>query len=215
MNWIVTASGAEYSLSPFADAPANTQRYMPVKLDDIAHHLSLLNRFCGATRRPYSVAEHSLVVSDLARHEGHSAVVQFAALMHDAHEAYINDMSSPVKAALDRIDRAGTWTRFERRHKQHLRAHFGLTETFEKHGALIRYYDLVVLATERRDLLPWSREKNAPWAILRDGMPDAIKPADWIDLSHSDCVALTWHDWRDLFLDRAHELQPKLTNLPL
>jgi 5'-deoxynucleotidase YfbR-like HD superfamily hydrolase len=66
----------------------------PDKIDivDIAHHLSQMPRFAGATRRWFSVAEHSLNVSLVV--PTHYAL---AGLLHDAAEAYLMDMPSPIK----------------------------------------------------------------------------------------------------------------------
>jgi uncharacterized protein len=66
-----------------------------VRLLDIAHALSNICRFGGHTREFYSVAEHSVHVSYSVPEE-HA----FAALMHDAGEAYLIDMPSPVKQAI-------------------------------------------------------------------------------------------------------------------
>ncbi len=70
-----------------------------IDLGDIAHHLSLVNRFNGAVIEPYSVAAHSLYVSsvllkDFPRH------IRLQGLMHDAAEAYTNDMIQPLKQFL-------------------------------------------------------------------------------------------------------------------
>lgn len=72
---------------------------------DIAHALSQLNRFTGHTKIPYSVAEHSVRcatlvwegltqrgVSELTR-----ASIALEALLHDAEEAYVNDLNRPLK----------------------------------------------------------------------------------------------------------------------
>jgi hypothetical protein len=66
-----------------------------VCIEDIAHALALMNRFGGHTKRPYSVAQHSYLASKMAP-EG----LKFQALMHDAHEAYVLDMPSPLKRGL-------------------------------------------------------------------------------------------------------------------
>lgn len=68
-----------------------------ISLQDIAHSLSLLNRYNGHTIRGYSVAEHSVRVSKLCRDRGYDITHIRAALMHDATEAYIGDMPSPLK----------------------------------------------------------------------------------------------------------------------
>lgn len=65
-----------------------------VEVRDIAKALSLSNRFNGHTYRPYSVAEHSLVASFMAPEE-----YRLEALLHDAGEAYIGDVITPVKEA--------------------------------------------------------------------------------------------------------------------
>lgn len=83
-DWMQTYSGiAFYPYCP------------PIKsilLEDIAHALSLTCRYNGHTRSFYSVAEHAVLVSQ-------SVPERDAAwgLMHDAAEAYIGDMVSPVK----------------------------------------------------------------------------------------------------------------------
>ena len=90
-HWILTAHGHEVDL-------AYTRPNL-ITLPDVAHALGQINRFNGHCRRPYSVAEHSLLVLDIIEHLFAPANVhcRLAALLHDAHEAYVGDMSSPVK----------------------------------------------------------------------------------------------------------------------
>jgi len=64
-------------------------------IEDIAHALSNICRFGGHTPVFYSVAEHSIRVSHLV-----APVNKFQALMHDAAEAYLFDMPSPIKKHL-------------------------------------------------------------------------------------------------------------------
>lgn len=71
-----------------------------VKLEDIAHALSMLCRANGHFRRFYSVAQHSLNCAHEAKVRGLSPRVQLAALLHDASEAYLSDITRPVKACL-------------------------------------------------------------------------------------------------------------------
>ncbi len=59
---------------------------------DIAHALSNIPRFGGHTKIPYSVAQHSVMVARFVKPE-HA----IEALLHDASEAYILDMPSPIK----------------------------------------------------------------------------------------------------------------------
>jgi hypothetical protein len=64
-------------------------------IEDIAHALSLVNRFNGHTHFPISVAQHSTFVSYLC--EGHSPIIALQGLLHDASEAYIGDVISWIK----------------------------------------------------------------------------------------------------------------------
>ncbi len=59
---------------------------------DIARGLATHFRYNGHTRQPYSVAEHSVIVSLYVPPE-----YARQALLHDAAEAYIGDMSRPMK----------------------------------------------------------------------------------------------------------------------
>lgn len=56
----------------------------------VAHGLSLVNRFCGATERPYSVAEHTVRMVWWVRKCGRSLSRsdRYAILLHDADEAF-------------------------------------------------------------------------------------------------------------------------------
>lgn len=66
-----------------------------IKVRDIAHNLARINRFNGATNFPYSVAQHSIYVSHIVPKE-----FAFVGLLHDAPEAYLGDIVSPLKQLL-------------------------------------------------------------------------------------------------------------------
>ncbi len=77
-----------------------------VDLVDLAHHLSLENRWSGASSRAYSVAEHSIWVARWVRKLVPAEVRDLAclyALLHDAHEAYFKDIPTPMKRWLDEV----------------------------------------------------------------------------------------------------------------
>lgn len=90
---IETASGHRYAFEgPDPDV---------VTLEDIAHATSNICRFGGHVRRFYSVAEHSVLVSRIVEAWGFTSNASLgAALLHDAHEAYIWDAPSPLKPLL-------------------------------------------------------------------------------------------------------------------
>lgn len=67
-----------------------------IDIRDVAHHLSLICRYVGGVPTMYSVAQHSVIVSLVAPVEW-----DLEALMHDAPEAYVGDMTHHLKRMLD------------------------------------------------------------------------------------------------------------------
>ena len=111
-------------------------------LGDIAHHLARVCRFGGATRRVYSVAQHCVyvarnIVTDDAR-------VIRAALLHDAAEAYIGDMTSGLKRLCP------DYKRVEAQVESCIIARFGLAIGLDYPA--IKEADLRARLSEARDL---------------------------------------------------------------
>ncbi|MBR5472749.1 MAG: DUF429 domain-containing protein, partial [Clostridia bacterium] len=71
-----------------------------IEIADIAHALSLLCRANGHFVHFYSVAQHSLNCAKEAKMRGYSKRVQLGCLLHDASEAYLSDVTRPIKAQL-------------------------------------------------------------------------------------------------------------------
>lgn len=76
-----------------------------IRLDDIAHSLSRIQRWNGATQVPFSVAEHCIHASDLASQQAPKLCprLNLLLLLHDAHEAYLGDVVTPIKRRLGPI----------------------------------------------------------------------------------------------------------------
>lgn len=83
-NWIMTHTGKKFK--PF------NPRTEDIDIEDIAHALSNICRFNGHVNQFYSVAEHSVLVSVLCPEE-----LKLKGLLHDAAEAYLGDVPSPLK----------------------------------------------------------------------------------------------------------------------
>jgi 5'-deoxynucleotidase YfbR-like HD superfamily hydrolase len=110
-----------------------------ITITAIAQGLSNLCRFTGQCKEFYSVAQHSYLASTIVPPE-HA----FAALMHDAAEAYLGDVSRPLKQLLP------DYRRIETRVESAIAATFNLPATMP---SCIKQADLVLLATEQRDLM--------------------------------------------------------------
>ena len=113
--WLQTFTGKRIDL-------INPTREM-VDIEDIAHSLSMICRYNGHCRDFYSVAEHSVMVEAMGsqillrreaeRNSGKfsappkptSEIVQqsLALLLHDAAEAYIGDLTTPLKRGLESV----------------------------------------------------------------------------------------------------------------
>lgn len=69
-------------------------------IKDIAHALSMLCRANGHFPHFYSVGQHSINCAKEAEARGYSRRVQLGCLLHDASEAYLSDITRPVKPYL-------------------------------------------------------------------------------------------------------------------
>lgn len=84
MSWMQTHSGVHFDFdNPTVDM---------INIEDIAHSLAHQCRYAGHTNWHYSIAQHSYYMSHLVPEKD-----RFEALMHDAHEAYCQDMVHAMK----------------------------------------------------------------------------------------------------------------------
>jgi hypothetical protein len=149
IGWIQTFSGGRfYPLAPEPD---------DVKIVDVAHALSLNNRFTGHALRPYSVGEHSLLVVRILMGWGQGPETLMWGLMHDASEAYISDIARPLKVQPE----FKFYRDIEKEVMDAVAQHFRL-ELSEP--AIVKEADTLALAIEAEMLMP-QREK-AEWAWL-------------------------------------------------
>lgn len=133
-----------------------------VHIDDIATALSRQPRWAGHTADFYSVAQHSVEVKNLVAERGGNHDDQLHALLHDATEAYMCDIPSPLKRLIPEFRRieGEVWDKISRRF-------FGVGREMP---AIVHDADLAMLATEARDLLAfkpvdnWTDACPPPWA---------------------------------------------------
>jgi uncharacterized protein len=149
--WIETHSGVEFH-------PFNPQDSEIVS-EDIAHALSQICRFTGHTKWFYSVAQHCIICAEMARLQGCAPLVQLRALLHDASEAYICDISRPVKQFMPEYREAESFL------QARIYQRYGINPIDDEAEAQVKQIDDAVLHMEARTLMP-----VASWATL-PGIP--------------------------------------------
>jgi 5'-deoxynucleotidase YfbR-like HD superfamily hydrolase len=111
-------------------------------IEDIAHHLSIENRYNGSTKFSYSVAQHSVLVAMHASNE-----FKLEALLHDAEEAYYKDLPSPWKKILKQNFNTNIWDTTVYTTKGYINNIFKL-ESYDEVTELIKGIDLRMASTE-------------------------------------------------------------------
>ena len=162
MTWILTSSGRRFDY-------ADPQPHM-IELGDIAQALSKESRFNGHTQGFYSVAQHSFIASFIV-----PKARALEALLHDGTEAYMKDLPRPLKLLLP------DYQAIEQAVDRAIRNKFGLPQTL---SAEVKRADLIMLATERRDLMP---PDDAPWAVLAGVEPLKEPLMVWPIAFTADC----------------------------
>lgn len=183
--WTQTSSGRSLSLL----APERAQIDF---VADIAPQLARQTRFNGAVvASPYSIAQHCVLGADALYQETRDPVIAAYFLLHDAHEAYTGDITSPVHQALSELGRA-MGVGFQGNDIGHvidaLKAGIdkailsaaGLAMPSQDIRSVIKVMDIRMLATERRDLLapaplPWGGQVERAEPIRGP----RIKPWPW------------------------------------
>lgn len=160
-------------------------------IEDVAHHLAQINRYAGACRAPYSVAQHSVLVSKYAEEEARlepcfeRVSMSLQGLLHDGPEFAINDIIRPIKVS----DEMRGYATLEKRGWVAFSERFHLPLEL---NPIIKKIDNRMAATERRDLLPESPDVD--WGELPEPYPEKIIP--W-----------AWDAAKDAFLDRFYEIK--------
>lgn len=149
--WIQTYTGRQFwPLTPSAS---------DVDIEDIAHALAMKCRYNGHTSEFYSVAEHCVLLSRAIN------AYQLWGLLHDAAEAYLPDVSRPIKgsmtgfAAIEAGVMDAVCTRFWLPYRQPL---------------LVTQADTAILHDEKAALLPAT---PADWRIPEE--PLGVKIRCW------------------------------------
>lgn len=164
-GWIQTHSGR--AVDPLNPDPKT------LAIEDIAHALSLVNRYTGHTFEAYSVATHSLAVAKLVESRGFSKQTQLWALLHDATEAYLSDIAAPVKQS----PIFAAYRAAEKELEAVIRARF-MPGVLGLKLAEVKQADWDMLLAERNEVLPsgaWERTQPPE---------DAVEAFGWANAPH-------------------------------
>lgn len=173
--WMQTYTGLKFSLVP-DDYYGNLLSPL-----DIAHGLSNICRWGGHVKEFYSVAQHSVLVSYAC------PTKPLAGLLHDASEAFLGDIISPLKSMLP------GYKEIEHQLQDVIAFRFGLDGGDLRCKEVIDA-DMLLLAMERRDLLT---TPNFTWSACPDIPPPT--PSNRIN-------PVSPHLARKYFMDRFYEL---------
>jgi hypothetical protein len=151
--------------------PASSQ----MTIDDYAWALAGTNRFRGQTRERgyfhrrclYNVAQHCIVLAQHMLDDGHDRADALAGLMHEAGEVPWGDTPGPAKPLVPDLKAR------EKRDDAIIRGLFGAQM---RDPDLIKQYDLRMLATEKRDLMPHGAGEGWEWIRGFEPFPETIRP---------------------------------------
>lgn len=144
----------------------------PFTIEDIAHGLSHICRYSGQCNGFYSVAEHSLLVSETV------TGFELEALMHDAAEAFLGDITRPLKQMLP------DYKRIEGEVERAIFSRFGIQTPIPRE---VKQADLRVLAAEQRQIMPrgtdyWLRGQDVvPAPIVVRNLPPVEAKRAWLE----------------------------------
>lgn len=162
-----------------------------VDIEEIAHALAMKCRFNGHCSHFYSVAQHSVMVSQFVPRE-----LALPGLLHDAGEYMLPDVVTPVKHQLKgfaEIEEGVLDAVFKK---------FGILAVRSDEAAMraIKVADLQVLAIEARDLMP---NKPEDWRIGYDADP-YIEISPWGPEEAKEKFLARYHQVLELALHSNH-----------
>lgn len=141
-----------------------------VDITDIAHALSMQCRFSGHVSEFYSVAQHSVLVAQYLANRGASYDVMRLGLLHDAAEAYLQDMARPLK------ENSELGEAYRQAEQQAFNAIAAAFDLYYLDHPDVKEADLALLALERANLMPG----NGEWGLLVGvSLPNDINFEPW------------------------------------
>ncbi|MEW6648186.1 MAG: hypothetical protein AB1450_13385 [Pseudomonadota bacterium] len=160
-----------------------------ISADDIAHALSRIQRFGGHTNVPYSVAQHSVLVAEIAHrlYPSPDGLLERQALLHDAQEAYLGDMVHPLKT-IPSVANAWNWLEAQMARVIHLA--LGVQRPDQAATQRVHHCDRLALAIEAREL---KVSRGEGWDL--PAIPAALNGIRLEPLDHHEAKRQWWCAW--------------------
>lgn len=130
-------------------------------IEDVAHGLSMICRFAGQCGRFYSVAQHSVHLSEIVPPQD-----AYQGLMHDAPEAFVGDMAKPLKVMLPE------YSVIEKRVEAAVFERFKVAVPLP---STIKEADVLMLVTEQHHLM----KNRDDWEYCRGRTPLDMELPSW------------------------------------
>ena len=118
-----------------------------ITLEDIAHALSLMCRGNGQVIHFYSVGQHCINCAKEAKARGWNVRLQLGCLLHDAAEAYMSDLITPIKVHMPK------YYEIEERFLKAVYEKFGLSDLSAQEWEMIMDVDRALLIYDLVELL--------------------------------------------------------------
>ena len=179
MTWIQTRSGVAFDLL--------NPRPEDIRVSDIAWSLARICRYNGHTLQHYSVAQHCVEVSRALARDGAPQHLLFAGLIHDAAEAYVGDLTAPLKWASPAL--AEAHRAVERPIRDAICARMDAHPGGLEH-AWVKEYDARILLDESEIVLG---PKPKDWAIKGGRLGLTIRPWGVWEAASTWAAGVYWH----------------------
>lgn len=162
-----------------------------ITIGNVAASLSRIPRFVGHTQTNWSVASHSLFVSQIVQDLGGSKLAQMVGLLHDASEMFTGDIPSPLKETLLVMidEELHPFTNYEDELLSCVFRSLMWSQLTERplvdEWNLVKKADLIALASEKAEFLPPSPE---PWKCLEGVEAVPLSPNLKVFFNHTAAI---------------------------
>lgn len=152
-----------------------------IKIEDIAHALSMICRGNGHVKSFWSVGEHCICCAREAAGRGLSERIVLACLLHDASECYMSDVPRPFKKRLPAYEE----------HEEHLlsliyRKFLG-TDLSEEEQKVLKEIDNTMLWYDLEELLGEKQPGNPPEVHIR--IDYSVRPFEEVEAEYLELYA--------------------------